>query len=219
MGLFDDLQGYLEDLIEVKRSAPADDILSSLVLAEEDGDRLSRQELVAQLVTLYVAGHEPVSALVGNGLLALLRHPDQLAALRADIDGRLPNAVSELLRYDGPNQFVRRIALDDLDIDGRAVAAGEVIYAGIGAANRDPARWGDDAEAVHIDRADASAHLQFGGGVHNCLGTHLARLQAEVMLRALLTRLHDIELAADPVWSPRMVLRAVDQLPIRARVT
>jgi cytochrome P450 len=217
MALHDEMEAYLEGLIEEKRRAPADDVLSTLVHAEEDGDRLTREELVAQLVTLYVAGHEPVTALVANGLLALLRHPAQLAALQAD-PSLLPGAISELLRYDGPNQFVRRIAVHDLAIGGRTVAAGDVLYAGVGAANRDPARWGADADLVRIDRPDAASHLQFGSGIHTCLGTHLARLQSEAMLGGLLARIHHIELDGDPVWSPRMVLRALDRLPIRFRV-
>lgn len=210
---YDEMNGYLADLVEAKAAAPADDVMSALVAAEADGDRLTREELVAQVVTLYVAGHEPVTALVGNGLLALLRHPDQLARLQAD-PSLLPHAVLELLRYDGPNQFVRRIATRPIELDGATIEAGEVVYPGIGAANHDPARWGDDADELRIDRPDAGGHLQFGAGVHNCLGAHLARLQAEVMLGALLARLTDLELAGDVAWSPRMVLRAVDQLPV-----
>ena len=193
---------------------PADDVMSALVAAEEDGERLTREELVAQVVTLYVAGHEPVTALVGNGLLALMRHPDELSRLQAD-PSLLPHAVLELLRYDGPNQFVRRIATQPIEFDEATIEPGEVIYPGVGAANRDPARWGDDAEVLRIDRPDAGSHLQFGAGIHNCLGAHLARLQAEVMLGALLARLTDLELAGDVAWSPRMVLRAVDRLPVQ----
>jgi cytochrome P450 len=213
--LMDEMYDYLDEQIEAKRRAPADDVLTALVQAEEDGDRLTRDELVAQVATLYVAGHEPTMSLVGNGLLALLRQPEQLARLRAEPD-LLPNAVNELLRYDGPNQFVRRIAVQPMAIGDRAIAAGDVIYAGVGAANRDPHRW-TEPDAVQVDRPDAAHHVQFGSGVHHCLGAHLARLQAEVALGALVFRLDDVALAGDPVWSERMVIRGLQRLPVTYR--
>jgi cytochrome P450 len=213
--LMNEMYDYLHTQIEAKRRAPADDVLTALVQAEEDGDRLTRDELVAQVVTLYVAGHEPTMSLIGNGLLALLRHPAQLALLRSRPE-LLPNAVNELLRYDGPNQFVRRIAVEPYTIDDTTIAPGDVIYAAVGAANRDPARW-DDADAVHVDRPDAAHHVQFGSGIHHCVGAHLACLQAEVALGALLFRLDDVALAGEPRWSERMVIRGLQYLPITYR--
>jgi cytochrome P450 len=213
--LIDEMYDYLDDQAELKRRAPADDVMTELVQLEEEGDRLTREELVAQLVTLYVAGHEPITGLIGNGLLALLRHPDQLAQLRARPD-LLANAVHELLRYDGPNQFVRRIAVEPLRLGDRDIAPGDVMYVCVGAANHDPARW-PDASAVRVDRADASHHIQFGSGIHACLGAHLARLVAEVALGALLFRLDDLQLAGEPVWSDRMVIRGLQSLPITFR--
>jgi cytochrome P450 len=213
--LMDEMYAYLEHQIEAKRRAPGDDVLTALVQAEEDGDRLSRDELVGQVVTLYVAGHEPTMSLIGNGLLALLRQPAQLALLRSRPD-LLPNAVNELLRYDGPNQFVRRIAVQPYTIDGTTIAPGDVVYAAVGAANRDPARW-DDPDAVHLDRADAAHHVQFGSGIHSCLGAHLARLQAEVALGALVFRLDELALAGEPQWSERMVIRGLQHLPVTYR--
>jgi cytochrome P450 len=213
--LMNEMYDYLDTQIEAKRRAPADDVLTALVQAEEDGDRLTRDELVGQVVTLYVAGHEPTMSLIGNGLLALLRHPAQLALVRSRPD-LLPNAVNELLRYDGPNQFVRRIAVQPYTIDDTTIAPGDVIYAAVGAANRDPARW-DDPDAVHVDRPDAAHHVQFGSGIHHCLGAHLARLQAEVALDALLFRLDDMALAGEPQWSERMVIRGLQYLPITYR--
>jgi cytochrome P450 len=213
--LMDEMYDYLDEQIEAKRAAPADDVLTALVQAEEDGDRLTRDELVAQVVTLYVAGHEPTMSLIGNGLLALLRQPDQLALLQARPD-LLVNAVNELLRYDGPNQFVRRIAVQPLALGDRTIAPGDVIYAGVGAANRDPARW-PAPDRVQVDRPDASHHVQFGSGVHHCLGAHLARLQAEVALRALVFGLDDMALAGEPVWSERMVIRGLQSLPLTYR--
>jgi cytochrome P450 len=215
-GLMDELYAYLDAQIEQKRRAPGDDVLTGLVQAEDGGDRLSRDELVAQIVTLYVAGHEPTTALVGNGLLALLRQPDELARLHAAPE-LMPNAVHELLRFDGPNQFVRRIALAPLRLGGSSVAPGDVIYVGIAAANRDPARW-RDPDRVHLDRPDAAHHLQFGAGIHTCLGAHLARLQAEVMLGALVHGLDGVALAGEPEWNDRMVLRGLQRLPVSYRV-
>lgn len=221
LALHDEMTGYLTDLVELKRQHPGDDIMTALVQAEEDGDRLSRDELVMQVLTLYVAGHEPVSALVANGLLGLLHHPAELARLQRD-PSLLHHAVLELLRYDGPNQFVRRIAIEPMRFDTpageRVIEPGDVVYCCIGAANHDPAHFGDDADALRVDRTEAASHLQFGSGIHTCLGTHLARLQAEAMLEQLVTRLDDIEVAGDVAWSPRMVLRAVDRLPVRYRV-
>ncbi len=135
-----------------------------------------------------MAGHEPTAGLVGNGILALLRQPDQLARLQAEPD-LIRNAVSELLRFDGPNQFVRRITTQPTMVGDVEVPAGAVLFPGLASANRDPRRWGPTAEQVVVDRADADQHLQFGGGMHACLGAHLARLQAELFLRAILARL------------------------------
>jgi cytochrome P450 len=217
IALIDEMYDYLDDQAEQKRRAPADDVMTELVQAEADGDRMSSDELVAQLVTLYVAGHEPITGLVGNGLLALLRQPDQLALLRERPE-LLPNAVHELLRYDGPNQFVRRIAVQPFTLGDRDIAPGDVLYLGVGAANHDPGRW-PDPDAVRVDRPDASHHVQFGSGIHACLGAHLARLVSEIALSALLTRLDDIRLTGTPVWSPRMVLRGLQSLPISFRPT
>ena len=214
MRLMDDMEDYLVEQIEEKRRHPAGDIMTQLVHAEEEGDRLSRDELVAQLVTLYVAGHEPTTALIGTGMRALIEFPDQRVLLDAD-PSLFTNAVQEFLRWDGPNQFVRRITTEPLSLSGRVVDAGQVIYCCIGAANRDPDRFGDDVDDVHVDRGDAAHHLQFGLGVHSCLGTHLARMQAELALRALVTRLRDVTFAGTPVWSERMVIRGLQQLPIR----
>src|SRR5262249_24401217 len=144
---------YLEELVASKRGRDDGDVLSSLVNAEEDGETLSHEDLLGQIMTLYVAGHEPTAAVVGYGMRALLAFPDQWAALRAD-RSRLRNAVSELLRYDGPNQFVRRVALRDMDFATPAgpvtIPAGAVIYASPAAANRDGAHWGPTVDEVDI---------------------------------------------------------------------
>jgi cytochrome P450 len=211
--LMDEMETYLEAQIEGKRRAPSDDILSELVHAEEQGDRLSRDELVAQLVTLYVAGHEPTTSLIGTGMRALTEFPEQRALLERD-PTLFANAVNEFLRWDGPNQFVRRVSTEAIALEGGVIDAGQVIYCCVGAANRDPERWGGDVDEVHIDRADAAHHLQFGMGVHSCLGAHFARLQAEVALRALTARLDNVRFTTPPVWSERMVIRGLQHLNI-----
>jgi cytochrome P450 len=219
---FAEMMHYLEELVEEKRKRDDDDVLSNLIHAEEDGEVLSREELLAQVITLYVAGHEPTAGLVGNGTRALLEFRDQWKLLLDD-RSLLRNAVAELLRYDGPNQFVRRIAMRDTTFDTPSgpvtIPARAVVYASPGSANRDEAHWGPTVDDVDITRADASNHLQFGAGVHSCLGQHLARMQAETMFDAILTRFEGLELAGDPVWSTRMVIRGLNRLPVRARLT
>jgi cytochrome P450 len=221
MAHIDDMHEFIEQLVADKRGRDEDDILSSLIHAEDDGQSLTREDLTAQIMTLYVAGHEPTAGLVGNGMLALLDHPDQWALLQSD-RSLLRNAVSELLRYDGPNQFVRRVATRDMDFDTPdgtvTIPAGSVIYASPGSANRDGTRWGVSVDDVDITRPDAGQHLQFGAGVHACLGSHLARLQAETMFTALLDRFEGIELAGEPDWNTRMVIRGLNRLPVRATV-
>lgn len=213
----DAMYAYLEDQAELKRRAPAADLLSYLVHVEDGEERLSHEELMAQLVTLYMAGHEPTASLVANGVLALLRQPDELTRLRAD-PSLVRNAVCELLRFDGPNQFIRRITTQPTLIGDREVPAGSVLYVGLASANRDPRRWGPDADWVDVGRADACDHVQFGGGAHACLGAHLARLQAERFLATFLERLDGLELAGEPQWSTRMFIRGLQSLPVRATV-
>jgi cytochrome P450 len=217
----EDMYAFLEELIETKRGRDDDDVLTALIRAEEDGQSLSREELVAQVLTLYVAGHEPTAGLVGNGMRALFDFPDQWRSLQQD-RSLLRGAVTELLRFDGPNQFVRRIVLRDTTFDTPGgpvtVPAGAVVYPSPASANRDEAQWGPTVDEVDITRADVGNHLQFGAGVHSCLGSHLARMQAEAMFTAILDRFEDIELAGEPVWSTRMVIRGLNQLPVRARL-
>jgi cytochrome P450 len=210
------MEAYLHECAAQARAEPRDDVLSALVHAEIDGERLTDAELVAQLVTLYVAGHEPTSALIGNGMAHLLDHPDQLARLQAAPELIGP-AVQEFLRYDGPNQFVRRVALAPTVLGGRTIAAGDVLYLGVGAANHDPEHFGANADSLDVERADAASHVQFGGGIHHCLGAHLARAQAEVALGALLSELDDLRLDGAVEWSGRMTLRSVARVPLAFR--
>ncbi len=151
----EEMREYLRQQVAAKRGAPTDDLTSELAAATEDGEQLSADELIMQLQTLYIAGHEPVTAVLGNGFRGLFEQPDQLQKLRDD-PSLLEHAVLELLRYDGPNQFVRRIATQDLHFDGGTVPAGAVIYPGIGAANHDPDEFGEDADSIRVDRPSAA---------------------------------------------------------------
>ena len=210
----DHITEHVEAAIEWKRRNPADDLLTALIAAEEEGDRLSPQELRDQVVLLYLAGHETTVNLIGNGTLALLRHPDQLALLRED-GGVTGNAIEELLRYDSPVQFSRRIALEDLELSGQDVPAGSFLFTCLGAANRDPEHFGPSAERLDLRRREAPHHISFGGGIHHCLGAVLARTEARVAIPTLVRRYPALALRDEtPRWNGRMVLRGVDALPV-----
>jgi cytochrome P450 len=201
------------EAIAWKRAHPADDLLTALINAEEDGDALSDVELVAQVVLLYVAGHETTVNLIGNGTLALLNHPDQIALWRdrTDID---ENAVEELLRFDSPVQLSRRITLEDYEVDGQVIPKGCFVIASLGSANRDESVFGPDADQLRLDRPNAKQHTSFGGGVHHCLGAALARREGRVALSSLFRRFPTLALAGDPTRNERINLRGVTQLPV-----
>jgi cytochrome P450 len=209
----DELAGIAADVIERKRREPGDDLLTALIRAEDDGDVLDDDELVAQVLLLYIAGHETTVNLIANGTLALLRNPDQLALLRErpDLAG---NAVEELLRYDSPVQMSRRITLEPHSVGGTEIPTGAFVIASLAAANRDPARWGPDAGELRLDREDARAHVSFGAGVHHCLGAALARLEGRVALHRLVERFPDLRLTGEPAWNGRINLRGPQQLPV-----
>ena len=210
----DQMFAHVDDAIEWKRRNPADDLLSGMIAAEEDGDRLTPVELRDQVVLLYLAGHETTVNLIGNGTLALLRHRDQLERLVADpsLDA---NAVDELLRYDSPVQVSRRIATADIEIAGVQIGAGELVLTLLGSSNRDEGKWGPTAADVDLGREGAASHLSFGSGIHHCLGSALARLEGAEAIPALVRRFPDMELATDaPAWNGRIVLRGLDSLPV-----
>ena len=207
------MRRHLTEVIAWKRIHPADDLLSALIRAEEDGDVLSDTELLDQVMLLYIAGHETTVNLIGNGTWALLQHRDQLAVWREEPDlGQ--TAIDELLRFDSPVQLSRRIALRDIEIKGFDVPAGSVVLTSLGAANRDPAVFGPTAEQLDLRRADAARHLSFGSGTHHCLGASLARLQGTEAIGGLVRRFPGLEPAADPVWNGRLVLRGMEALPL-----
>jgi cytochrome P450 len=210
----DHILEYINEVIAWKREHPSDDLLSALIAAEDEGDRLSEEELVEQVLLLYVAGHETTVNLIGNGTLALLRNRDQLELLQRDtsVDGTF---ADELLRYDSPVQMSRRITLKDVEIDGKAIEAGSMIMTCLGSANRDPLKWGPTADQLDLRRPDARDHMSFGGGVHSCLGAHLARLEGQVAITTLVRRFPAIALATDDLsYNGRIVLRGVNALPV-----
>ncbi len=210
----DQMFAHVDDAIEWKRRNPADDLLSGMIAAEEDGERLSPVELRDQVVLLYLAGHETTVNLIGNGTLALLRHRDQFERLVADpsLDA---NAVDELLRYDSPVQVSRRIATTDIEIAGEQIGAGELVLTLLGSSNRDEDKWGPTAADLDLARDGAGGHLSFGSGIHHCLGSALARLEGAEAVPALVRRFPGMELATDdPEWNGRIVLRGLDRLPV-----
>jgi len=174
-----ELTGLVAELAAWKRAHPADDLFSALIQAAEDGDKLTQDELIAQVMFLYVAGHETTANLIAGGLLSLLRHPAELAALHAD-PGLAAGAVEELLRYETPVHLMRRVTVAPLDVAGQQVPAGSWVIAALAAANRDPRFWGPDADELRLGRPKAHQNVSFGAGIHHCLGAGLARLEAEV---------------------------------------
>jgi cytochrome P450 len=210
----DNMFGHVDEAIEWKRQNPADDLLSGMIAAEDDGDRLTHDELRDQVVLLYLAGHETTVNLIGNGTLALLHHRDQLERLVADpaLDA---NAVDELLRYDSPVQVSRRITTTEIDLAGETIAPGELVLTLLGSSNRDEGKWGPTAADLDLGRAGAGSHLSFGSGIHHCLGSALARLEGAEAVPALVRRFPGMQLATDePAWNGRIVLRGLDALPV-----
>jgi cytochrome P450 len=207
---------YFGRLIAHKRAHPDDDLLSAMIAARDEGDRLSEDELMSLTFLILFAGYENTVQLIGNAVLALLRHPGQLAALRAE-PGRAAAAVEELTRWDGPAPLaIRRFPLEDVAIGGVTIPAGETVLLSLAAANRDPGRF-PDADRLDLRRAD-TGHLGLGHGIHYCLGAPLARLETEVALTELLARFPGLALDTDPAqlrWRPSMRTRGLVALPVR----
>ncbi|MFC4492685.1 cytochrome P450 [Streptomyces ovatisporus] len=214
---YEEVPVYLSGLIEAKRANPGADLLSGLIhTVDEGGDRLSPVELVGMSVLLLVAGHETTVNLIGNGVRALLAHPDQLAELRADF-GLLDGAVEEMLRYDGPVETcTERLAAEDVEIGGATIPEGSPVLIAMADADRDPVRF---AEPDRFDiRRDARGHIAFGHGLHHCLGAPLARLEGRIAVRSLLERFPGLTPDAEEAglsWLPGMLIRGVRELPVR----
>jgi cytochrome P450 len=189
------LFGYFGRLVEERRASPHDDLVSVLIAAEEDGQRLSAQELLAFCFLLIVAGNETTTKLIGNAMYWLEQHPEQRATVRAD-RALVPGAVEETLRFDGSTQAMARTLTRDVELHGETMDAGRKVLLLFGAANRDERRWGADVDTFDV-RRDASGHLGLGHGIHHCLGAAVARLEARVALEELLPRLGDYRIDAD----------------------
>ena len=212
---FAGLLPFLDEVIAQRRRNLGDDMLSSLLAAEESGDKLTTDELVTFVVLLYIAGHETTVNLVGNSMLALLRSPDQLQMVRdAGLDS---NAIDELLRFDGPVQHTIRIPLkpvqfrvgdDVIDVD-----AGERVLTSLGAASHDPSVFAQP-HSLNLRRENANKHLGFAAGIHYCLGSALAKLETQVTIESLLRRFSKIELVGEPQWRDRLTIRGVDRLEL-----
>jgi pimeloyl-[acyl-carrier protein] synthase len=202
---------YFRRLLPERRKQPKDDLLSLLIAAEEQGDKLSEGELLATCVLLFIAGHETTVNLIGNGLLALLRHPEQLQRLKDD-PVLIQSAVEELLRYDSPVQRTARITNTEVEIDGRKIAKGSMVVAAIGAANRDPAHF-SDPDRLDITRRD-NRHVAFGFGMHFCLGAPLARVEGQIALGTLLRRKPSLAIAGPLTWRESSTLRGLKTFPV-----
>jgi cytochrome P450 len=210
------LNRFFHDMIALRQRDPQDDLITTLIQAEEQGDTLSEQELVAMLFLLLLAGHETTVNLIGSGTLALLEHPDQLQRLSSDLS-LLDGAIEEMLRFTNPVQQVApRYALEDLDLYGRRIPKGSTVMAGIASANRDETVF-KDADTFDITR-NPNRHVAFGLGIHYCLGAPLARLEAKVAFTVLLTRFPNAKLAISPEkiqWRRNATLRGLKSLPLQ----
>lgn len=210
-----DFMDYFRNIIATRRTTPRDDLLQALLIARERDDKLTEDELLANLVLLLAAGHGTTTHLLGNGLLALLRNREQYERLVAD-PNLVVTAVSELLRYDSPVQLTGRRVREDITIGGATIAAGQHFTALLGAANHDPEQF-DDPERLDVGRPE-NRHLSFGFGIHFCLGAPLAKLEAEIVLGAIARRLPGLRLAPDAEehleWRPSIVFHGLESLPV-----
>ena len=205
---------YFMPIIRVRRREPREDIVSALAQAKEEGDSLTEREMLVMLRLLLIAGNETTTNLIGNGMLALLQHPEQLAMLQED-PSRIPAAVEELLRFDSPVQLDLRGVLEDCVVNGSRLRRGDAVLLAIGAANRDPDVF-DEPERLDVQRSKGS-NISFGRGVHHCIGAPLARLEGRIALEVLLKRFSSMRLLTDrPAFRRAIVLRGLESLPVAA---
>ncbi|MDE0142875.1 MAG: cytochrome P450 [Caldilineaceae bacterium] len=205
----DEIVAYFEEIIAQRRDRPEEDMLSALLAAEEAGDKLTHDELIGTLMLLLVAGNETTRSLIGNGMLALLQNPAQLQRLREGPE-LLDSAIDELLRYDSPVQFIIRVVMEDTELKGRRLRTGQKMMILVGAANRDPSVF-SDPNALDIGRQEKS-HISFGRGIHYCLGSPLALLEARAAFTGLLEHFPSIRLLSEPAYRNQIVLRGVEDL-------
>ncbi|MGY4965671.1 cytochrome P450 [Streptomyces sp. 900105245] len=205
---------YLRELIAARREKPGEDLISGLIAAHDEGDRLTEQEMISTAVLLLNAGHEATVNATVNGWWALFRNPGQLAALRAD-HSLVPSAIEELMRYDTPLQLFERWVLDDIEIDGTVIPRGAEIAMLFGSANHDPDVFADPGR-LDLTRAD-NPHISFSAGIHYCIGAPLARIELAASMTALLERAPTLALAEDPRRKPNFVIRGLEGLPVVVR--
>jgi cytochrome P450 len=203
---------YIASLVAQRRLEPAADLITGLANAEENGDRLSDEDICAVCGVLMSAGHETTTQLICNGIAALLRHPDQLARLRENPD-LMGTAVEEFLRFDSPVQWNGRLALENVEVAGAAIQQGDLVSIGHGAANRDPVQF-SDPDVLNVTRSP-NRHLAFGHGIHFCLGAALARLEGPIAIQTLVRRMPNLRLATNDLeWNPGFLLRSLKSLPV-----
>jgi cytochrome P450 len=206
------MSGYFRTLVEDRTARPRDGMISQLVLARDDRDALSTDEIIGTCILLLFAGHETTTNLIGNGFLYSMKHRGEWERLVVD-PSLAATAVEEFLRYDGPSGALARVAAADLEMAGKTIREGQRVFAFMNSANRDPEAF-DDAERFDIGRVQ-NPHLTFGHGIHFCLGAPLARLEAQIAVTRLAERLPDIRLSGgDPEWHDSLILRGVKNLPV-----
>lgn len=208
-----EMTAYLHDLLERRRrSGPQNDLINSFILAEEQGDRITEEEVLANCVMLLFAGHGTITVMIGTHLLVLLQNPQALEAVRRD-PSLTPQVIEELLRFDSPCQMIRRVATQPVELGGAQIEPGQLLWLNLGAANRDPQHC-PFPDKLDTTRAP-SAHLGYGAGIHYCLGAALSRVETEIAINTLLRRMPDVRLIADTLeWYPDPTARALKSLPV-----
>ena len=208
----EELTSYFRARMKELESQPRGGVVHALMTAEVDGERLTEEEVIANAIITMTGGQETTTNLIGNGLLALLQNPGQLARLRADLS-HLPDAIEELLRYESPIQHTTRLASEDFELHGKRIRKRQAVIALLGAANRDPARF-VEPDSLDLMRRD-NRHLAFGWANHYCFGAPLARLEGQIAFSSLLRRLKNLTLVPEPLaWRPIMIFRGLERLPV-----
>jgi cytochrome P450 len=210
------LSAYFQNAVHEQRKSPRPGLIHTLMTSEVDGDRLTDEEIVANCIVTMVGGLETTTNLIGNGMLSLLRNPDQLARLRRE-PGLMPAAVEELLRYESPSQHTARLAPDDVVLGDKKIRKRQAVIAVMAAGNRDPERFADP-DRLDFDRPD-NRHLAFGWGAHFCFGAPLARVEGQIAFESLVHRFSMLELTGEPlVWRENLGLRGLESLPLTFHV-
>ena len=208
----EEMTSYFRDAIQSQRDQPRDGLINALLTAEIDGDRLTEEEIIANCIVTMVGGQETTTNLIGNGMLTLLRHPNEFERLRDDLT-MIPSAVEELLRYESPSQHTARICPEDTELGGQTIRKGQAVIAVMGAGNRDPERF-PDPDRLDLGRTD-NRHLAFGWASHFCFGAPLARIEGQLVFEAIARRMSNLKLEPGPlVWRDNLGLRGLISLPV-----